>query len=250
MTKLWSGVAGAALVAVVLSTGPGEARAQAGEDYLLKQPRVTLGLRAGYAVPRAESDIFTFTREQLTVEEDDFNAPSVGLELAFRLDERLDLALGVDYARSETTSEFREFVGTDDLPIVQTTVFDRTAITAGVRAYLKERGRSVGRFAWIPGSWSPFVGAGAGWMNYTFEQDGEFVDFETLDIFQDRFRSSGWTPTLHALAGVDVSLSPRFVLKTEGRYSWGSMDLAGDFVGFDEIDLSGFQVSLGVSARF
>lgn len=250
MKRFWTVWAGPAILAAALFVGPGEIRAQGGQDYLLNQPRATLGLRAGYALPRAGSDIFTFTEDQLTVEEDDFNAPSVGIELALRLDERLDLTLGADYTRSETNSEFREFVGTDDLPIAQTTVFSRTAVTAGVRAYLLDRGRAVGRFAWIPGSWSPFVGAGAGWMNYLFQQDGEFVDFETLDIFEDRFRSSGWTPTVHALAGFDVSLSPRFVLKTEGRYGWASMDLEGDFVGFDEIDLSGFQMSVGISARF
>jgi hypothetical protein len=36
----------------------------------------------------------------------------------------------------------------------------------------------------------------------------------------------------------------------EGRYTWASDDLEGDFVGFDPIDLSGLRLSAGINFVF
>jgi hypothetical protein len=36
----------------------------------------------------------------------------------------------------------------------------------------------------------------------------------------------------------------------EARYSWASAEMGRDFVGFDNIDLTGFKVMLGFSVRF
>jgi opacity protein-like surface antigen len=246
--------AGSALLGAVLAplVVPSGASAQEA-DFLFRRPWVSLGIRGGYAIPRAGSDIFEFTSEQLTVEKSDFRSAAGGLEIAVRATERIDVAFGVDVSRSETRSEFRDWIGDDDLPIEQTTVFQRIPATVTVKGYLWERGREVSRFAWIPARWSPYAGVGAGVVWYRFQQDGEFVDFDTadLEIFQYTYRSEDRAPTAHVLAGADVSLGPRFVLTGEGRYSWAraDMDLL-EFDGFDKIDLSGLQVTAGVSVRF
>lgn len=238
-----------AAFAVVLLPGPG--LAQSGDaGFLFERPQLRLGLHGGYAVPRASSEIFAFVVDEHTVERDDFRSFTLVGELAYRVDERLDLSFETGFTRSEVPSEFREWVDTDDRPIEQTTSFSRSPVTLSVKGYLLDRGRQVSRFAWVPGTWSPFAGAGAGWMWYEFTQEGDFVDFETLDIFRDRFRSSGAAPTAHVLTGVDVSLSPRLVLTGQARYRWASMKMDRDFVGFDEIDLSGFEATVGVSLRF
>jgi hypothetical protein len=211
---------------------------------------VSLGVRVGYAVPFASSEIFDFTREQLTVDRSDFHALSLSGHFAVSVTPRVDIAVDVGHSRSETKSEFREWVDLDDLPIEQFTEFQRTPLVVGVKAYLRERGRSIGRFAWIPEAWAPFVGLGGGWVFYRFEQDGDFVDFETFDIFFDRFTSDGSTPTIHVYGGADWSLGPTVFLTAEGRYSWAEVDMSGDFVDFDPMDLSGFQATAGVSIRF
>ena len=218
-------------------------------DFLFKQPSVTLGLRFGYAVPRASSEVFDFTRQELTVEKSDFNALTVAGELAARVHDRVDVAVGLGVARSDTRSEFRDFVGDDDLPIEQDTRFTRVPLTLGAKAYVVERGRRVSRFSWIPNKIAPYVGGGVGYVWYTFEQVGEFVDFDTLEIFLDRFESSSGTPLAYATAGLDLSLGPKWIVNGEARYSWASADMERDFVGFDKIDLAGFAVTLGVSVR-
>lgn len=221
-------------------------------DFLFGQPKVSIGLQLGYAGPSVGSEIFDWTQSELTVSDGDFASGLMGLELGIRASDRVDVALGVAVARSETRSEYRDWVGGDDLPIEQTTSFWRVPLTASLKYFLTDRGRSVGQFAWIPGDWTPYLGVGGGWTAYRFEQTGEWVDFDSneLDIFRGTVVSDGFAPTAHLLAGVQKSLSPHLFLTGEGRYSWASKEMDLDFEGFDPIDLGGFQMSVGISARF
>ncbi|MBI4520767.1 MAG: outer membrane beta-barrel protein [Gemmatimonadetes bacterium] len=238
-----------AALAAVLATPVG-ALAQGGDGYLFRRPTVQLLVRGGYALPRAESEIFAFTRQRLTVDKRDFYAGAIGGELDVRLSERVDLALGIGYAQSTARSEFRDWVDQDGLPIKQKTILSRLPVTAGMKVYLSDRGRRISRFAWVPYKWAPYVGAGAGWVHYRFEQDGDFIDFETLDVFSDIFTSSGTTPTAHVFAGLDMALGAQFVLSGEARYAWASTHMNGDFDGFDAIDLAGMQATIGIGVRF
>jgi hypothetical protein len=239
----------AAGVGVFATPGPGLAQ-QAGDGFLFRAPTVTLSLYGGLARPDAGSDVFAFTTEQLTLGRGDFNAPALGSELAVHLTPRVALTLGAAYAGRTSRSEFRDWVDGDDLPIEQNTEFARVPVTAGVKAYLTPPGRSIGQFAWVPARYAPYLGAGGGAMWYRFRQTGEFVDFETLDIFRDEIESSGWTPTAQGVAGLDLSLSPRLVLTGEARYLWARAPMGGGFEGFDPIDLSGLSATLGFSVRF
>lgn len=219
-------------------------------DFLFSRPNLTVTAYGGWEFAGEGSDVFTFTRTNLTVSEGDFAAPSLGVEAAVRLTERLDAALGYEYAGATVLSEDRRFVTQDDRPIPQATEFDRHRLMASLKAYLLTRGRSISQFAWIPSAWSPYIGAGVGATWYEFVQYGDFVDYETWDIFEDRLQSDGRGYTAHAMAGVDVTLSPRFLLRGEYRHVWGGAALDRRyFEGFDDIDLSGSRLTLGVGVR-
>lgn len=255
MTAFGRGVVGGAILCgafLVAGVFAAPAAAQVGGDgYLFRTPIVTLGFKAGYAMPRADSEIFSFTQEQLTLSRSDFDATALGGDLGVRVAPRMDLLLSVAYSGSETVSEFRDYVeGPNDLPIEQVTSFTRVPVTLGLKGYLKERGRSVGSLAWVPARWNAFAGAAAGFTWYEFEQRGDFVDFETLDIFTDVFQDDGRAPTLQLFGGLEYSLSPTFLLSAEGRYGFASSEMGTDFVDFDPMDLAGFQATLGLSARF
>ena len=247
-----STLAGMVAILAALGTGAAQAVAQSPSppDFLFRNPSVSFGLRGGYAVARASGEIFNFTREQLTLGRSDFDAPSFGGQLAVRVRPRLDVAVDVSVANTRAPSEYNDWWDGDELPIEQETEFQRIPLTFGVKAYFKDRGRQVGRFAWVPAQWAPYVGAAAGWVWYRFEQDGDFVDFETLDVFGDTFTSSGRAPTLHLYGGADWSLGPQFFLTGEARYAWASADMGGDFGRYDPVDLSGLQATVGLSVRF
>jgi hypothetical protein len=228
---------------------PGTVAAQ-GPGFAFKRPGASVGVRVGYALPRAGSEIFDFTREQLTVGKSDFNALYIGGELGIRVIEHLDVALSLGYENSDTRSEFRDWVDDQDLPIEQNTRFTRVPLTVGVKAYPWERGRRISRFAWIPKRLAPFVGAGGGIVWYRFDQIGDFVDFETLDVFSTEFESKGSSPLAYLSAGIDISVGSRWLATGEARYAWASAEMDRDFVDFDNIDLAGFRMTAGFSVRF
>ena len=86
-------------------------------------------------------------------------------------------------------------------------------------------------------------------MNYTFSQNGDFVDFETLNVFKQSFASTGWTPMAYGNVGVDVKITTRVALTGDLRYSMARGTLGGKFVGFDKIDLSGTAATMGLTLR-
>ena len=239
-----------AAVAAMVSLPVATSAQAGGPGFLFRRPTMSFGIRGGYALAQAGSEVFDFARDMLTLETGDFSSSAWGAELAVRATERLDIAAEVGVTYSSTRSEFRDWVDLDDLPIEQTTKFQRVPMTLSAKYYLRDRGRSVSQFVWVPQSWSPYVGVGGGLVWYEFEQEGDSVDFETEDIFYALLGSVGTTGTAHVFSGVDVSLSPRVVLTGQGRYSWGSADMGQDFVDFNSIDLGGFQATVGISFRF
>lgn len=227
------------------------ARAQDGGDgFLFHRPSGSWSFRGGYAMPSAHSDLFTFTTSNLTLNHGDFDAVDIGADLAFTIAPRLDLTFDISYSGMNKGSEFRDFVDNNNQPIQQSTAFSRTPLTVNARYYLLDRGRQVGRFAWVPRAIVPYVGAGVGFMNYSFDQKGDFIDDSTLAVFPDEFRTSGWTPTGQLLAGVEWAMTPGWALRTEARYLMASAMPGSDFSGFHRIDLSGLTTSVGFFVRF
>jgi hypothetical protein len=222
-----------------------------GDGFLFHQPHVALTLRGGWDGAAAKGDIFSFATSELSLGRNDFSAPFVGLDVAIALQPRLDLTLSSSYSGANEKSDFRHWAeGPDNLPIEQTTEFQRVPLAAGVRAYLMPRGRSVGEFVWIPARFSPYVGAGAGVMWYRFRQQGDFVDFNDGTIFPDTFMSSGWAPLVQGSVGADFTLTPHLALNGEAKYTSAKGKLGTDFSGFNRIDLSGYTATLGLSVRF
>lgn len=242
-------VVGGVLLAVALGAVPAQAQ-RGGDGFLFDEPAGSLALSAGFDHANAKSDIFSFTTDRLTIDRGDFSALAVAAQLSLRVAPRFDVVFGTSYAGTTTPSEFRDFVDQDDLPIEQKTTFQRIPVTVGLKAYLLPRGRSIGHFAWVPERYAPYVGVGGGAMWYRFRQRGDFIDFDTNEVFRDTFTSSGWTPAAYGMAGIEFSLSPRFALIGEGRYTWAKANLSEDFANFDRIDLSGVSATAGIAVRF
>ncbi|MGQ0560813.1 MAG: outer membrane protein [Gemmatimonadota bacterium] len=227
---------------------PRAADAQSG--YLFKPPTATLSFRIGAAGPSASDDLFAFFTEELTLERGDFRSFALAADLGIRTTSQLDLLLGVAYSGSSSRSEFRDWVDQDDQPIEQTTSLDRIPLTLSAKYYLVPRGRALSMHAWVPRTFTPYVTGGGGYTFYDLVQEGDFVDFRTLEVFPRRFESAGGGATAHVGAGGEWWLTPRLGLSLEGRYSWASADLDQDFSDFDRVDLRGFQITTGFAARF
>ena len=220
-----------------------------GDGYLFGQPDVTFSIRGGYALANARSDLFDQVTSDLTLRKGDFSGFTLGGDIAVQLTSRLSLGLDIGFSRSNKRSEFRRFVDNKDQPIEQNTEFQRLPILATVKFALVPTGRSLGKLAWIPSHIVPWVGAGGGYMRYRFHQYGDFIDFQTKNVFPADYSTQEWTEAFQGMAGLDVSLSPRVALTGDARYLWARAPLGRAFSGFDRIDLSGVSATLGLSYR-
>ena len=242
---IWFGVVAALIGAAI---APATAQS-AGNGYLFHAPNATLSVRAGYSRASAASDVFDDVTRDLTLSRGDFSSLSVSGDVAFHLGLRMNAVLSAGYARSKRASEYRDWVDNNDLPIEQTTTFERVPFTASLRLDLAPAGRSIGPVAWIPSRVVPYVGAGVGAMRYRFKQEGDFRDFNTNVIFPATLVGEGWTPVMQGMAGVDYNFSPNLGVSFDARYLQAKGDLGSAFRGYDKIDLSGLVATVGLSVR-
>jgi hypothetical protein len=119
-------------------------------DFLFGRPDGSIAVRGSWIFNRGGSDWYDFVTDRLTLESGDFNAPAVTFELGFLVTPRLDIVAGVDISSASSTSEYRDFVDNNRLPITQSTQLRGTTITGGVKYALIPRGREVGNVAWVP----------------------------------------------------------------------------------------------------
>ncbi|WP_309673144.1 hypothetical protein [Gemmatimonas sp.] len=238
------------LLAVLAPALPLSAQSTGGDGFLFSPPHATWSIRGGFSRASASSDVFSFVTDRLTVDRGDFSGLSLATDLAFRVHSRVDLLLGTGINTRVKRSEDRDFIGTDDLPIEQRTTFRRIPITAGLKLHLRPEGRSISKLAWVPSKLSPYLAAGGGMMYYLFKQDGEFVDYQTLDVFRTALKSTDVSAMAFGSVGTTYSLTPHIGLNAELRYEHARGALSSDFRDFSPIDLSGVGLTAGLLFRF
>lgn len=248
-TNVPSRLAAVLVIAGMLAAAQPARAQRSGDGFLFQRPGGAFVVRAGFDQARAGSDIFSFVTNELTLRKSDFRGLSLAGELNAQVSPRTQIVFGLSWSGSRTGSEYQHYVDNNNLPIEQTTSFERVPMTVGVRYYIVSPGEAIGHLAWVPSRYAPYIGAGIGAMWYQFRQSGDFIDLNTMNVFPDTYKSSDWTLTAHVNAGVDVSLGPRIFFTTEGRYTWARGPVGADFSGFHRIDLSGLALTFGVGYR-
>ena len=248
------------LLGVAAAAGALPAAVAAQSDFLFRPPVAALGVRVGPMMYSGRGDVFDFITDSLTLDRSDFRAPTFGAELVLMPSSRVDFVLGFMWSQTEANSEYVNWVEepqngdpndpTDDLPIKQTTRMRTFPVTATLRYLLLPRGRRISQLAWLPRRTIPYVGAGGGVTWFLFEQHGDFVDVRDNSIFTDDLETSGEQATFHGLVGVDHWFTSRLGLNAEARYTYGSAQPNRSFEVYDNLDVGGFQATLGLSFRW
>ena len=247
--------ASAAILAVILGV-PAAAAAQGGPGFLFRQPRLTIGVRAGYVVPKGGGQLFDYALDEFiesgadTLSSMNFNGPYLGGELAYRPTDRWDVVASLGWTRSRTLTEYRRWVDSSDNPIEQETTFQVVTGTVGVKYYFEDRGRRVGSLAWVPHRLAPYVSAGVGLSGYEFTQEGDLLDLSTLEISYDQLHSRRVGFAGYGSAGADLTLAKHVLLTGEARYSLAKAGVNGSYRDFDSIDLGGMHFLLGLGFQF
>lgn len=242
------------VVTVALLAVPAMSAAQtvtpANPDFLFGRPHAEVGIRAGWLFNRGSSDWYDFVTDQLTLEPGDFNSIAVGVDVGIWLPGPFTLVGGVEGSYTNPGSEYRRLVDNNRQPINQKTRLETTHLTAGIKYAFANRGRAIGRLAWIPRRFSPYLAAGGGATFYELEQVGDFVDFRDRSVFPATFTSTGWTPHYFVGGGADILVARRLVVTADVRYRRAAGVLNETWVDFDPLDLSGAQSTVGIAWQF
>lgn len=220
-------------------------------DFFFGQPKGWVSLRGGLLMPRADAELFGFLSDQLTLQPSDFRSRTFDLELGIMLTPRFAVEGGFDLSRRRLDSEYRDFVTASRDPITQKTSLNQSGFTVGLRFAPAGHGRRISSLSFIPKRVTPYAAGGLQATYFTFRQNGSFVDFADLSIFQDVFGADGWVLGPYARGGVDIQLWRRLFANADLRYVWMRSSLSSDFQGFaDGIDLAGVRTSTGISIKF
>jgi hypothetical protein len=258
MTRLSRPFARAVLAAGLLAA-PAAATAQTGPrpvtpappgDFLFGRPQAEVAVRAGWTFSRGSSDWYNFVTDQLTLEPRDFNAVTVASDVGIWLPGPFTAVGGVEFTHTNPGSEYRRLVDDKRQPINQTTRLNVVHVTGGVKYALGNRGRSIGRLAWIPSRVAPYLAAGVGASFYQLRQTGDFVDFVDRSVFPAIFESHGWSPNYYVGGGADIRVLRRMLVSADFRYRQASADLNNTWVDFEPLDLSGARLTVGTGWRF
>lgn len=181
--------------------------------------------------------------DALAFEMSDFRGGQVFAEWTATIGERVEVGAGVSLYRRSVPTVYYDLVDEFGGEIDQTLRLRVVPLTAVVRFLPFGRAGDV----------QPYVGAGVGLFNFRYSEFGRFVDPETLDIYEDRFTTTGSVPGAVVLGGLRVPLGGDvFGLTLEGRYHIATGETGGIENGFldEKIDLGGGQFNIGFLVRF
>lgn len=203
-------------------------------------------INAGYFSARgAESRIFDdVVLENLNdfaIDVKDFNGGTVNAEWLVGLGDFFDVGVGVGFYRQTVPSVYFDFIDEEGFEIEQDFRLRVAPVTATIRVL------PLGRHAAI----EPFLGVGVGVFNWRYTEVGDFIDFNTDEVFFDEFVADGTDVGGVVFGGVRFPVSDHVSVGGELRYQFanGRVGIDQGFLA-ERIDLSGLTSSLSLQFSF
>jgi hypothetical protein len=231
--------------------------------------------RVGYFMPGAPGNVLTNPNSlwaiefsQMSFTKSDFGAFTWGGGYEYFLNKNISLCFTLDAYRHEETGYYLDWVGTSfdegefALPYDYYDGYDifQAFRVSSVPLQFSVKLLPLGRRAKL----SPFIGGGGTWAFWRVQMYGEMVDFSDPWIYEDpelgdidiypitgvngieKGMSWGW----HAFGGFQIPIGFRTTIEAEARYQWLKAKFNDWYVGFDDFDLSGLQLTVGLSYWF
>ncbi len=207
-------------------------------------------VRLGGFFPRGGGDLWDGNEADFTLDISDFDDFALGFTYVRAINNHLEVGLNIDFYDSTVLSAYR--VGLGGSPIFHDTTLETIPLSLDLRLLpfgrYKVRGPG-GRAVLKP---VLYVGGGVGVNYWTYEEIGDFLDFDfnPPELFFGHFLDSDVAFEAHVLAGIEIPLDGNFSLLGEGRYTWSDDVLSDDFAGLGDIELGGTAFFLGGTWRF
>ncbi len=199
-------------------------------------------IRAGLFEPQGDSAYWANTMDRYIGKPDDFQDATFAMDYLWRYRPSAGLLFSFGFFSGEELQSYLDYVDDQGFEIDHTTTLDIADFTV---AWLYQFGR---RDAAV----QPYLGAGAGVVFWDLQEVGWFIDFAdpSQPVVSADYRTDGTTLEYFALAGIEVPISRAFSLLAEARWRRAEDDLSGEFAMDHEIDLSGTELTIGMSWNF
>lgn len=216
----------------------------------------SLNLYLGGFVPRPEDarsragrvsdDVLVNDLDYLSFRISDFAGATVGGEWLFGMGPHFEGGIGVGIYQRTVPTVYLDYVNTNGSEIEQALKLRVVPITATVRYSPLGTDSPV----------QPYVGGGVGIFGWRYSESGQFVDFNTGDVFRQSYVGSGAAAGPVALAGVRLQPGPLGVgFEIRYQHAVGTLPRDQGFASPSDqitprIDLGGFNYLATFTVKF
>lgn len=224
--------------------------------------------RVGYFIPRADSELWITELENMDFSKSDFTNSNFGFSYEYFFSKQISFAISVDGYTRKKVGSYLDYVGIEFLEgdfafpsdfegdFAISHVFDVSITPIQLSLKLVPLGR-IGKFI-------PYVGGGVGVYLWNVRLQGDIVDFEDVwEYTDDGFIVEVYAVKLadarednkikigyHAFGGLMFPVANRISIEAEIKYNFVEGALTEGFEGFEDFDLSGYQISIGLNYWF
>jgi hypothetical protein len=208
-------------------------------------------IKGGYYMMRGESDLWQYNSEIFIYEPSDLNGFAIMVGLNYHLNSFITFSIEVGGSYAHTYTQYRDYVDEFDMPIETDIELSVVPIEVGLKFNILGRGKYIGRFdAYEKNPIIPYIGGGVGMYLWNYTEYGDYIDFANDEIVYAEFEADRVSFGAFVVAGLEIPMGRRFGFLMEYKYLWLKGDLGEAFTGFEDFDLGGQIVYIGITTGF
>ncbi|MBN2345819.1 MAG: hypothetical protein JXO51_05455 [Candidatus Aminicenantes bacterium] len=198
----------------------------------------SVSMKLGLFSPRMQSDLWEINLENLTFSRSDMSSGYYSGEYEIYIDRHASFAIEIGSYAKSIYAQYRDYTFEDGSPIYQNISLRIVPIEANLKYYpIGHRHRL-----------NPFIGAGAGVYAWTYQQWGDFINFEDDTVNEGFAETRKFGFGFNGRLGLVFRFQSRLALALEGKYLFLKGRLSEYFQGFDLLDMGGFSIHVGIIA--
>ncbi len=198
-------------------------------------------IKAGLFYPECNSDLWTTNFNNLILQKSDFQTSQFSFEWETAINPIFSVGFQIgSMLKPEVDSEYRDYTYNDGTSIGQAVGYKIYPYELTFKIYPVKKRHMI----------FPYMGVGIGLYSVTYEQWGDFIDFDYGDTYEGDFLSKTTNFGGSGFIGLVIRPSRRIMLGVEGRYQYLKSRLSSEFEGFEPLDLSGVSLSFILGIMF
>ncbi len=200
----------------------------------------SLNMKIGLFVPSMNSDLWQINLDNLTFSKSDMINVYYAGEYEVFLSRYTSFSLEIGSYIKSVQAQYKDYEFDDGSPIFQNIQLRLTPVEANIKLY--PMGRRYRIF--------PFIGAGVGVYAWTYQQWGDFINFEDNSVNEGFAETRRFAFGLNGRLGLVFRFHPRLAFALEGKYHYLKGHLNEFFQGFNSLDLGGFTANASINIYF